>query len=145
MSETANTLARALKPHNGVLFYRAFVYFYPYDFKNLTADRAKAAYDIFSPFDGQFDDNVIVQIKHGPLDFQIREAVSPLFGALRKTNVAVEVEVTQEYLGRQRHVVFTPIMWKSVLQFDLRVDNKTSMVKDIASGKHFSRPLGGMV
>ena len=83
-AEAANVIAKALKPHGGIVFYRAFVYDHHLDWNNLKADRARAAYDIFHPLDGQFDDNVIVQIKYGPIDFQVREPVSPLFGGLKR-------------------------------------------------------------
>ena len=81
-------VARALKPHGGILFYRAFVYDHHLDWRNPKNDRARAAYDIFHPLDGKFDDNVIIQIKYGPIDFQAREPVSPLFGGLEKTDQA---------------------------------------------------------
>jgi len=111
----------------------------------IKADRARAAYDIFHPLDGQFADNVIVQIKNGPIDFQVREPVSPLFAGLSKTNEAVELQITQEYLGQQRHLVFLPTMWKSYLDFDLRADNRSTLLKDIVDGTSFHRPLGGYV
>ena len=105
----------------GIVFYRAFVYDHHLDWNNLKADRARAAYDIFHPLDGQFDDNVIVQIKYGPIDFQVREPASPLFGGLEKTNEAIEVQITQEYTGQQRHTVFLVPLWKEVLDFDMAV------------------------
>ena len=138
-------LAAALKPHGGIVLYRAFVYNHHLDWNDLKADRARAAYDIFHPLDGQFADNVIVQIKNGPIDFQVREPVSPLFAGLEKTNEAVELQITQEYLGQQRHLVFLPTMWKSYLDFDLRADNSTTLLKDIVDGTTFHRPLGGYV
>lgn len=106
-------------------------------------DRAKAAVKFFKPLDGKFDDNVVVQIKYGPIDFQVREPASPLFANLLETSTAIELEVTQEYLGQQCHLVYLPPLWKTVLDFDLRVDNKTSIVNDIIGGKRFNRPLGG--
>jgi len=83
-ADAANVIARALAPYSGIVFYRAFVYNHHLDWTNQKNDRARAAYDIFHPLDGKFDDNVIVQIKHGPIDFQVREPVSPLFSALEK-------------------------------------------------------------
>jgi alpha-glucuronidase len=141
--DAANVLARALKPHGGVLLYRAFVYNHHLDWHDLKADRARAAYDIFHPLDGKFDDNVIVQIKHGPIDFQVREPVSPLFAGLHHTNEAIELQITQEYTGQQRHLVFLVPMWKEALDFDLRADNRHTPVKEIVEGKAFDRPLGG--
>ena len=144
-AEAANVIAKALKPHGGMVFYRAFVYDHHLDWNNLKADRARAAYDIFHPLDGQFDDNVIVQIKYGPIDFQVREPASPLFGGLEKTNEAIEVQITQEYTGQQRHTVFLVPLWKEVLDFDLAVGGRHPPVKDIISGGSFHRPLGGYV
>ncbi len=141
--DAANVLARALKPHGGVLLYRAFVYNHHLDWNDPKADRARAAYDIFHPLDGKFDDNVIVQIKHGPIDFQVREPVSPLFAGLQHTNEAIELQITQEYTGQQRHLVFLIPMWKEVLDFNLRADNRYTPVKEIVEGKSFDRPLGG--
>ncbi len=141
--DAANVLARALKPHGGVLLYRAFVYNHHLDWRDMKADRARAAYDIFHPLDGKFDDNVIVQIKYGPIDFQVREPVSPLFAGLQKTNEAIELQITQEYTGQQRHLVFLVPMWKTSLDFDLRADNRHTPVKEIVEGKAFGRPLGG--
>jgi alpha-glucuronidase len=144
-AEAANLLANALRPHGGVLIYRAFVYNHHLNWQDMKADRARAAYDIFHPLDGQFADNVVVQIKHGPIDFQVREPVSPLFAGLRQTNQAIELQITQEYTGQQRHLVFLPTMWKTALDFDLRADNRSTPVKEIVEGKSFHRPLGGFV
>ncbi|HEX4309150.1 MAG TPA: alpha-glucuronidase family glycosyl hydrolase [Acidobacteriaceae bacterium] len=143
--DAANMLAAALKPHGGIVLYRGFVYNHHLDWNDLKADRARAAYDIFHPLDGRFADNVVVQIKNGPIDFQVREPVSPLFAGMEKTNTAVELQITQEYLGQGRHLVFLPTMWKSYLDFDLRAENRPSLLKDIVDGKTFHRPLGGYV
>lgn len=144
-ADAANLLAGALRPHGGVVLYRAFVYNNHLNFNDLKADRARAAYDIFHTLDGQFAPNVIVQIKEGPIDFQAREPVSPLFAGLRKTSLAMELQITQEYLGQQRHLVYIASMWKEVLDFDLRAEDRSTPVKDIIEGKSFHRPLGGMV
>ncbi len=144
-ADAANALAAALAPHGGVVLYRAFVYNHHLDWRDPKADRARAAYDIFHPLDGKFAPNVVIQIKEGPIDFQAQEPVSPLFGGLTKTNQALEVEVTQEYTGQQRHLVYLAPMWKGVLDFDMRVDGKSTPVKDIIEGKAFGRPLGGIV
>jgi alpha-glucuronidase len=144
-ADAANTIARALQPHGGIVFYRAFVYNHHLDWREPKNDRAKAAYDNFHPLDGKFDDNVIIQIKNGPIDFQVREPASPLFGSLRSTNQAIELQVTQEYLGQQRHVCFLAPMWKEVLDFDMRVDGGRTPVKDLAAGLLFHRALGGFV
>ncbi len=144
-ADAANVIARALKPHGGIVFYRAFVYNHHLDWHDLKADRARAAYDIFHPLDGAFDDNVIVQIKNGPIDFQVREPVSPLFAGLQHTNEAVELQITQEYTGQQRHLCFLVPTWKEALDFDMRVDDKPSAVKAMVAGRVFQRPTGGFV
>ena len=144
-ADAANVIARALKPHGGVVFYRAFVYNHHMDWRDLKNDRAKAAYDNFHPLDGAFDDNAIVQIKNGPIDFQVREPVSPLFSGLRRTNEAIELQITQEYTGQQRHLCFLAPMWKQVLDFDLRVDDRATPVKSLVAGRVFHRPTGGFV
>ena len=144
-ADAANTIARALKPHGGILFYRAFVYDHHLDWRNLKNDRARAAYDIFHPLDGKFDDNVIIQIKNGPIDFQVREPVSPLLGGLEKTNEAIELQITQEYTGQQRHLCFLVPMWKEVLDFDMHAAAGATPVKELAAGRAFHRELGGFV
>jgi len=144
-ADAANLLAAALAPHGGVVLYRAFVYNHHADWRDPKADRARAADDIFAPLDGHFLPNVIVQTKEGPIDFQAQEPVSPLFAALRHTSQAVEVQITQEYTGQQRHLVYLAPMWKQVLDFDIRADNQPTPVKEILSGKSFHQPLGGMV
>ncbi|HUY81564.1 MAG TPA: alpha-glucuronidase family glycosyl hydrolase [Acidobacteriaceae bacterium] len=142
-ADAANMLARALKPHGGVLLYRAFVYNHHLDWRDLKADRARAAYDIFHPLDGKFDDNVIIQIKYGPIDFQVREPASPLFAGLRHTNEAMELEITQEYTGQQRQLVYLVPLWKHILDFDMRAGGRYTPVKQIVEGRSFDRPLGG--
>jgi alpha-glucuronidase len=144
-ADAANVIARALKPHGGIVFYRAFVYDHHLDWTNLKNDRAKAAYDSFHPLDGKFDNNEIVQIKYGPIDFQVREPVSPLFGGLEHTNTGIELQVTQEYTGQQRHTCFLVPMWKQILDFDLRVDGGSTPVKEIVAGNSFHRPIGGYI
>ncbi|HEX5109849.1 MAG TPA: alpha-glucuronidase family glycosyl hydrolase [Vicinamibacterales bacterium] len=144
-ADAANVIARALAPHGGVLFYRGFVYDNRMDWRNLKNDRARAAVDNFRTLDGSFDANVILQIKNGPIDFQVREPASPLFGTLQKTNQVIELQITQEYLGQQRHIVYLPPMWKEVLDFDMKVGRAATPVKDLVSGRTFDRPLGGFV
>jgi alpha-glucuronidase len=144
-ADAANVIARALKPHGGILFYRGFVYDHKMDWRALKNDRAKAAYDNFHELDGLFEDNVVIQIKHGPIDFQVREPASPLFGGLEKTNQAIELQITQEYLGQQRHVCFTVPMWKEALDFDMHADGPGTPVKELVAGKTFGRPTGGFV
>lgn len=116
----ANMLARAAGPYGGVIIWRCFVYDCSQDWWNREADRARAAYDIFEPLDGRFLDNVILQIKNGPIDFQIREPVSPLFGTLKKTNQILEFQITQEYTGHQRDICYLVPMWKETMDFDTK-------------------------
>jgi alpha-glucuronidase len=149
-ADAANVIARALKPHGGVIFYRAFVYNHHLDWHDLKSDRAKAAYENFHPLDGAFDDNVIVQIKNGPIDFQVREPVSPLFAGLRRTNEAIELQITQEYTGQQRQLCFLVPMWKEALDFDMHIDANiadvnTTPVKALVAGRILHRPVGGFV
>ena len=145
-ADAANVLARALKPHGGIVLYRGFVYNNHLDWKDLKADRARAGFDNFHALDGKFEDNVVVQIKHGPIDFQIREPVSPLFAGLRKTNQAIELQITQEYTGQQRHLVYLVPMWKEALDTDMHaVADRPSRVRNIVTGKTFGRAGGGFV
>jgi alpha-glucuronidase len=144
-ADAANVVARALAAHGGLLFYRGFVYDHHADWTNPKNDRGRAAYDNFQPLDGKFDANVVVQIKHGPIDFQVREPASPLFGALEKTNQAIELQITQEYFGQARHSVFLVPMWKSALDFDLHAGEGPTPVKALVAGKTFHRPTGGFV
>jgi alpha-glucuronidase len=144
-AQAANLLANALKPHGGILIYRGFVYDHHADWRNLKNDRARAAYDNFQPLNGQFADNALVQVKYGPIDFQAREPVSPLIGALSKTNQTLELQITQEYTGQQRHLCYLAPMWKQVLDFDLRVGGMHTPVNELVAGKTFQRPFGGFV
>lgn len=105
-AEGANMLARALKPYNGIVMWRAFVYS-PSD-----PDRAKQAYAEFHPLDGKFDDNVMVQVKNGPVDFQPREPYSPLFDGIEATPLIAELQITQEYLGHSNHLAYLAPMWE---------------------------------
>ena len=116
-ADGANVLARALAPHGGTVLWRAFVYNHTQDWRDRSTDRARAAFDHFTPLDGKFDDNVVVQVKHGPLDFQVREAVSPVLAAMPRTRLAVELQVTQEYTGQQKHVCYLGEQWSELLGF----------------------------
>jgi len=132
-ADAANVIARALKPHGGRLAYRGFVYDHHMDWQNPKNDRARAAYDNLKPLDGQFDDNVIIQIKNGPIDFQVREPASPLFGGLEKTTKAIELQITQEYMGQARHMVYLVPMWKETLDFDMRAHDRATPVKRLVT------------
>lgn len=143
LAQGANLFAKALKPHGGLVLFRAFVYDHHADWNDWYADRANDAVKYFVDEDGHFDDNVVIQIKYGPIDFQVREPPSPLFSTLRDTPVAIELQVSQEYLGHQCHVVYLPPLWQTILGFDMRVDGKESPVRDILNGKVFGHKLGG--
>ncbi|MFI6828578.1 alpha-glucuronidase [Kribbella sp. NPDC050241] len=117
-ADGANLLARALAPYKGTVFWRCFVYDSDQDWRDRSTDRARAAYDHFIPLDGRFEDNVVLQVKHGPLDFQAREPVSPLLGELQETRFALELQVTQEYTGQQKDLCYLGPWWREILQFD---------------------------
>lgn len=149
-ADAANVLARALAAHGGIVLYRGFVYNHHLDWRDLKADRARAGYDNFHALDGKFEPNVIVQIKYGPIDFQVREPASPLFSALPDTNEAIELEITQEYTGQQWHLVYLAPMWKISLDTDMRssVNDPPLPVRDIVSGRSVGdqhHTLGGFV
>ncbi|KAI0554751.1 glycoside hydrolase superfamily [Xylaria curta] len=145
LADGANLFAKAVKPYGGIVMFRAFVYDYQtLNEANWKDDRANAAVDFFRDLDDKFDDNVVVQVKYGPIDFQVREAVSPLFAHLQHTASSIELQVTQEYLGQQCHLVYLAPMWKTILNFDLRVDGEKSIIgEDILSGKRFNKKLSG--
>lgn len=143
LAEGGNLFANALKRYGGVLVYRAFVYNHHLDESNWKNDRANAAVEYFEGMDTQFADNVLVQIKYGPIDFQVREPVSPLFAKLRQTPAIIEFQVAQEYLGQQSHVCYMPSLWRTILDFDLRIDGKPSPVRQILSGERFNWKQSG--
>jgi alpha-glucuronidase len=131
-AEGANVLADAVGPHGGNVIWRAFVYD-----EDVDADRAKRAYIEFTKLDGQFRQNVLLQVKNGPIDFQPREPFHPLFGAMKQTPVAAEIQATQEYLGQGRHLVYLGTMWEEFLAADTRANGAGSTVaKAIEGGIH---------
>lgn len=127
-AEGANLFAEVLKPYGGIVMWRAFVY------SANDEDRAKQAYSEFMPLDGKFDDNVIIQVKNGPVDFQPREPFSPLFGAMKKTAVMPELQITQEYLGQNIHLVFLATMWEEFLKSDTYQHGEGSTVARCTDG-----------
>jgi alpha-glucuronidase len=135
----ANMLAAALAPHHGVVIWRAFVY----DMKE-GYDRAAAAYDNLQPFDGGFAPNVLLQVKNGPVDFQPREPFHPLFGAMPKTQVIPEFQITQEYLGFSNHLAFLAPMWREVLDADTYAQGKGSTVTKVIDGSLYKQKLTGI-
>jgi alpha-glucuronidase len=147
-ADGANMLADALAPHgrrslqggrrssheDGLVFWRAFVYDVTVD-----ADRAKCAYKEFMPLDGAFRSNVFVQVKNGPIDFQPREPFHPLFGAMRQTPLALEVQITQEYLGQSTHLVYLGGMWQEILESDTYSHGPGSTVARAVDGSLYDR------
>lgn len=143
-ADGANMLARALEPFGGTVIWRCFVYNCLQDWRDRKTDRAKAAFDHFMPLDGEFLDNVILQIKNGPMDFQVREPVSPLFGAMPQTNQVLEFQITQEYTGQQVHLCYLIPQWKEVLDFDTYARGKGSYVKRIVDGSLYPYKYSGI-
>ncbi len=143
-ADGSNMLAQAFEPFGGIVIWRCFVYNCMQDWRDRSTDRARAAYDHFKPLDGDFHPNVILQIKNGPMDFQVREPVSPLFGAMEKTNQMMEFQIAQEYTGQQRHVCFLVPQWKEVLEFDTYAKGKGSEVKKVIDGSLYHPTLSGM-
>ncbi|HKK46209.1 MAG TPA: alpha-glucuronidase, partial [Balneolaceae bacterium] len=131
-AQGANVMAEALKPHGGIVMWRAFVY------NAGGEDRAKQAYDKFVPLDGKFDDNVIVQVKNGPIDFQPREPFHPLFGALKRTNTMMELQITQEYFGFSNHLAYLGPLYEEVLDSDTYAKGKGSTVAKVIEGQVYN-------
>ncbi|MEN3325054.1 alpha-glucuronidase family glycosyl hydrolase [Mariniflexile soesokkakense] len=134
----ANMMANAVAPFKGIVMWRAFVYS-----EHDTTDRAKQAYSEFVPYDGQFKDNVLVQVKNGAIDFQPREPFHPMFGAMPKTPLMMEFQITQEYLGFSTHSIFLPKLFEEVLKADTYRKGKGSTIaKDIDGSLHNKRLTG---
>jgi alpha-glucuronidase len=138
-ADGANMLADALAPHHGIVMWRAFVY----DNK-VPDDRSKQAYNEFKPFDGKFKDNVIIQVKNGPIDFQPREPFHPLFGAMPNTSLMMEFQLTQEYLGFSTHLVYEAPLFAECLQSDTYTQGKGSTVSRILQGQFNKKHITGM-
>ena len=143
-AQGANMLAEAIEPYGGLIIWRCFVYNCKQDWRDRKTDRARSGYDNFIGLDGQFRDNVILQIKNGPMDFQVREPVHPLFGGLEKTNQMLEVQIAQEYTGQQRHVCYLIPMFKEVLEFRTYCREKDDSVLDLISGKTYGQTKCGI-
>jgi alpha-glucuronidase len=135
-ADGANMFADALAPHGGTVMWRAFVYS-----NAAAADRVKQAYEEFKPLDGSFRENVMIQVKSGPLDFQPREPFHPLFGAMPKTPLMMEFQVTKEYLGQDTHLVYLGTYWEEVLNADTYAAGKGSTVAKVVEGRihHYAR------
>jgi alpha-glucuronidase len=126
-------LAAALAPVGGTAFWRCFVTT-TQDWRDRSTDRARAAYAHFMPLDGSFAPTVVLQVKNGPMDFQVREPVSPLFFGLRDTSTVCEFQVTQEYTGQQRHAVYLGTWWSEVLAFPGRLTADVPPLRDLGLG-----------
>jgi alpha-glucuronidase len=138
-ADGANMLADAVAPHNGIVMWRAFVYS-----EDNPRDRAMQAYDQFMPLDGKFRDNVLVQVKNGPVDFQPREPFHPMFGAMDETPVMMEFQITQEYLGFATHLVYLSTLFKECLDSDTYAKGKGSTVSKVVDGTLDNHSLTGM-
>lgn len=138
-ADGANMLAEALAPHNGIVMWRAFVYS-----NEVPEDRAKQAYNEFKPLDGSFAKNVLVQVKNGPIDFQPREPFHPLFGAMPKTPLMMEFQLTQEYLGFATHLVYLAPLFKECLDADTYTKGKGSTVARVVDGSLENHSLTGI-
>jgi alpha-glucuronidase len=138
-ADGANMLAAAVAPHHGVVIWRAFVY----DVKP-GYDRAGAAYENLQPFDGKFAPNVLLQVKNGPIDFQPREPFHPLFGAMPKTQLMPELQITQEYLGFSNHLVFLATMWREFLDSDTYAKGPHSTVTKVTDGSLYHQHITGI-
>ena len=143
-ADGANMLADIVKEYGGIIIWRCFVYNCRQDWRDRKTDRARAGYDNFMPMDGDYPDNVILQIKNGPMDFQIREPVSPLLGGLRKTNQMLEVQIAQEYTGHQIDVCYLIPEFKEILGFKTYCSEDNDTVEDIISGRTFGSRYSGI-
>ena len=138
-ADGANMLADALAPHGGVVMWRAFVYS-----SEQPDDRAKQAYTEFVPLDGKFRDNVIVQVKNGAIDFQPREPFHPLFGAMPKTPLMMEFQITKEYLGFATHLAYLGALYQETLQSDTMAQGQGSTVAQVIDGSLHGHKVTGM-
>ena len=143
-ADGANMLADIVKPYGGIIIWRCFVYNCMQDWRDYKTDRARAGYDNFIELDGAYHDNVILQIKNGPMDFQIREGVSPLLGGLRKTNQMLEVQVAQEYTGQQIDLCYLIPLFKEVLDFKTYCKQEQDTVADVISGRTYGNQNAGI-
>jgi alpha-glucuronidase len=137
-ADGANMFADALAPHGGIVMWRAFVYEYSKE------DRHKHPVNEFKPLDGQFRKNVIVQVKNGAIDFQPREPFHPLFGAMPKTPIMPEFQITHEYLGQATHLVYDGPLFKECLDADTYAHGKGSTVAKVMDGSLDDHELTGV-
>jgi alpha-glucuronidase len=128
-ADGANMLAAAVAQHGGIVMWRAFVYN-----DSVDADRVKRAYAEFTPLDGTFRENVFVQVKNGPLDFQPREPFHPMFGAMPQTPLMAELQITQEYFGFSTHAVYLASLWQEFFASDTFAAGPGSTVARVVEG-----------
>lgn len=138
-ADGANMLADAVAPHGGAVMWRAFVYS-----NDVPDDRVKQAYNEFVPLDGKFRDNVMIQVKNGPLDFQPREPFHPLFGATPQTPLMMEFQLTKEYLGFEAHLVYLGALYEEVLESDTYAKGEGSTVAKVIDGSLFGYKRTGI-
>jgi alpha-glucuronidase len=138
-ADGANALAAAVAPHGGIVMWRAFVYA-----ETDPDDRAKQAYTEFKPVDGKFADNVLVQVKNGAIDFQPREPFHPLFGAMPKTPLMMEFQITKEYLGFSSHLAYLGTLFAETLAADTYAKGKGSTVAKVVDGTLEGHRLTGI-
>lgn len=138
-ADGANMLAKALQPFNGIVMWRAFVYS-----NEEPEDRAKQAYNEFMPLDGKFEENVVIQVKNGAIDFQPREPFHPLFGAMKQTPLAMEFQITQEYLGQATQLVYLAPMYKEVLDSDTYAKGEGSEVSKTIDGTLYNHKVSAI-
>ncbi|MBQ7616408.1 MAG: alpha-glucuronidase [Butyrivibrio sp.] len=143
-ADGANMLGDVIKPYGGIIIWRCFVYNCTQDWRDTKTDRARAGYDYFKDLDGAYHDNVVLQIKNGPMDFQIREPVSPLLGGLQHTNQMLEVQIAQEYTGHQIDLCYLIPLFKEVLDFHTYCCEGKDTVADVVSGRTMGNKLAGM-
>lgn len=137
-ADGANLIADAVRPHGGIVMWRAFIH----DFDPMTW--AHKSYQTFTPLDGAFAPNAIVQIKNGPIDFQVREPVHPLFGALPRTNSMMELQITQEYTGQTTHLCYLVPEWKQIYGFDTKAFGTGPKVSDVVDGTAYDYSHSGV-
>jgi len=138
-ADGANMLAEALAPHYGIVMWRSFVYDLSID-----SDRTKCGYLEFVPLDGKFRKNVLIQTKNGPVDFQPREPFNSIFGAMPKTPIMMELQITQEYTGQAKHLVYQAPMWEEVLNSDTYAKGPGTLVANIVDGSAENHALTGI-
>ena len=147
-ADGANMFAKILEPHDGIVMWRTFVYGAAAE--EISSDITLHQYGFFKPLDGRFADNVVVQNKNGPRDFLPMEPVAPLIGGMERTNVGMELQITQEYTGQSTHLCYLVPMWKEYLAFDTKTDSacahtaQGTTVDKVIDGTVYGRPVSLM-